>query len=162
MFYILEGLIFTILAADTSGIQGRWAKELGLPFGSIAEGIWVTVPLVFILVSIRPIRKRLGRWQHAVHAMAFGCILLPIFIFSTQTSRIPLTDFPDTEASQAIRERFNNQVLVVSGGGGTRAYVSNAIDRDDVAAAIFELDPSVKPTNTEQISEDKGQGELEK
>ena len=155
MFYILEGLIFTILAADMSGIQGRWARELGLPFGAVAESIWIAVPVLFIAVAIPPVRKRLGRLQHFVHAAAIGCIFLPILIFFTQTQQIPLTDFPSTEASKEIRERFSNQVMIVGGSGGTRAYLRDSLDRDEVAQVIYELDPSIKPTNTEQDADDQ-------
>ena len=155
MFYILEGLILTILAADMSGIQGCWARQLGLPFGNIAEGIWVTVPIIFLAVSIPPIRKLLGRWHQAVHVIAFGCILFPILIFSTQTSQIPLNRFPNAEASKAIRERFHGQVLITASGGGTKAYVSKAIDLDEVAKTIFALDPLLKTSNTEQVVDGK-------
>ena len=150
MLYILEGLIFTILAADMSGIHGRWARELGLPFGNIAEGIWVVVPIIFLAFSIPPIRKLLERWHQAVHVIAFGCILFPILIFFTQTSQISLNRFPNTEASKAIRERFHGQVLIIACGGGTKAYVSNAIDRAEVAKTIVALDLLLKPSNTEQ------------
>ena len=152
MIYILEGLILTVLAADMSGIHGRWAKELGLPFGGVAEGIWVVVPIVFLAVAIPPIRKQLGHFHHLVNIFAICCVILPLLIFFAQTSEVRLSDFPNTEASRQIREQFHGQVLVVGGSGGTRAYVSNAKDRDDVADVIFALDPTVKPTNTEPPS----------
>jgi len=149
MGYILEGLIFTILAADMSGVQGRWARELGLPLGAIAESIWVVVPILFVAMAIPAVRKGLGRWQHFIHVAALGCIFLPILIFSSQTKQIPLTDFPNSEASKGIRERFQNEVMIVGGSGGTRAYLRNTLDRDEVERVIFELDPSTKPTGTE-------------
>lgn len=150
MFYILEGLIFTIVAADMSGIHGRWAREIKLPLGAVAEEIWIAVPLVFMLVSFSEIRKRLGRWLHAVHAIAFVCPLIPPLVFHAQTSQIPLNGFPDTEVCKVIREQFDNQILFVSDGGGTRAYVSSAINRNHVAEVIYKLDPKINPTSTEQ------------
>ncbi len=153
MFYILEGLIFTILAAGMSGVHGRSAREIGLPFGAIAEGIWVAVPVIFLVVAISPVRKRLARWQHFVHVAAFGCITLPILIFFSQTNQIPLTDFPSTEASREIRERFRDQVMIVGDSGGTRAYFPETLDRNEVAQVIFALDPSIKPTNPKDAAE---------
>ena len=149
MFYILEGFIFTMLAATMSGMHGRWARDLALPFGMLAERIWVLVPVIFIAVSISWSRNRLGRWHHAVHFMACGCILLPCLIFSLQTSRIALNDMPTAEVSKEIQARFQGQVIIVGGSGGMRAYAANTLDRDAVAQAIFALDPKLKPTNAE-------------
>ena len=92
----------------------------------------------------------LGMWHHLIHLLAICCILFPVLIFHKQTSRIALEDFPDAKATAEIRERFDGQVMVVGGSGGASAYVSNNLDQDEVAKVIFGLDPSVKPTNTEQ------------
>ena len=150
LLYILEGLALTIVAADSGAIQGRLASELGLPFAMIAERIWVTVPVLFLVVSIPRFRKQLGRWQHLIHVAAVGCIILPILIFFSHTNQIPLNDFPSVDASKAIKEQLHGHVVFVGGGGGTRAYLPNTLDKDEVAQAIFALDPNSKPTNTEQ------------
>lgn len=150
MIYLLEGLIFTILASDSSGIQGHWAREIQLPLASVAADIWRVVPLLFVLVALPPIRKRLGSWQHAVHALAIGCVLFPMLVFHAQTRQIPLQDLPDAKTVKAIRERFNSQVCFVSSGGGATAYLSQALNRDEVAKALFELDPNLHPSQPEQ------------
>lgn len=71
MPYILEGCILTVLAAGSSGIQGQWAAQLGLPFGWLSAMIFVIVPIIFIAVSIPPFRRRLGHFQHLVHLVSY-------------------------------------------------------------------------------------------
>ncbi|MCP5559652.1 MAG: hypothetical protein H7A55_18045 [Verrucomicrobiaceae bacterium] len=153
MVYIFEGLIVSILAADASGIQGSWDRQLGLPFGRIAEEIWIAVPILFLVLAIPSIRNQLGRWQHAPHAVAIGCVFFPVLTLFTQTRQIPLNHFPTTDASRALREQFHGQVLIVGEGSRTVAYVSNALDHDKVAEAIFALDPTVKPSNPNTATE---------
>jgi hypothetical protein len=147
--YLFEGLILTILATNTGGIQGHWAKEMQLPFGSLAESIWMVVPLLFILVSIPALRKELGRLLPFVHFVALGCVLLPIVIFTQQTHQIPVLGFPKSEAAAAIRAAYGGRVLFVSDGEGTWAYVPRSLDRSDVAQRIFLIDPTLNPTHSE-------------
>jgi hypothetical protein len=146
---LFEGLILTIVAANISGIQGHWAKEMQLPFGSLAESIWMVVPLLFILVSIPALRKELGRLLHFVHFVALGCVLLPVVIFTQQTHQIPVLGFPKSEAAAAIRAVYGGRVLFASDGEGVCAYVPCSLDRSDVAKRIFLIDPTLNPTHSE-------------
>jgi len=155
---LFEGLILTIVAANISGIQGHWAKEMQLPFGSLAESIWMVVPLLFILVSIPALRKELGRLLHFVHLVALGCVLLPIVIFTQQTHQIRVQGPPRSEAAAAIRAVCGGRVLFVSDGEGACAYVPSSLDRSEVARRIFLIDPTLNPTHAE--SEATGRGTI--
>ena len=147
--YIPEGIILTVLAADTSGIQGQWAAHLQLPFGVLAAMIWLIVPFIFIAVSIPFVCKKLGWWQHLVHIVAIGCIAFPVVVFCLQSRPIDLRKYPSREVATQLRTRFNERIIIVSSRGYVNAYVPRSFDKNEVAKMIFSLDPSLNPRITE-------------
>lgn len=150
MIYLFEGLLLMMMASNQSGVQGRHAIELGLPFGWLAATIWILVPVIFVTVSIRKVRERVGLFQHVVQPLAAAAIFLPTFVFSTQTEKIPLRGYPTVEAMREVLSRFDDRVLFSSYSTRTHAYIPKSLDRNEVAFVIYELDPTVDPTSAEQ------------
>jgi len=149
MFYLFEGFILMMVALDQSGIKGRHAMELGLPFGWLAESIWIIVPILFIALSIPRFRQVAGFYQHFVHPITFVAILLPTIIFSWQTESIPLRDSMNHVAVEEVRDRYNDTILFVTDSRGRCVYIPKSLDRDEVAATIYAIDPSVDPGRVE-------------
>jgi len=149
--YIPEGIILTVLAADTSGMQGQWAAGLGVPFGSLSAAIFLAVPLIFIVVSIPPICQRLGHLQHLVHIVAIACIAMPVLIFRSQTDSIPLRHWPEGKTSRRIQEQYKGRIMIMASSAVPRAYFPRSVSRDEVSKVIFSVDPTLKPDNTEQV-----------
>jgi len=148
--YIPEGIILTVLAADTSGMQGQWAAGLGLPFGSLSAAIFLVVPLIFIAVSIPAICKRLGHFQHIVHIVALACIAMPVLIFSSQSESIPLRHWPEVATSRRIHEQYKGRIMIMASSAVPRAYFPRSAGKDKVAKAIFAVDPTLNPNHTAQ------------
>jgi len=151
LIYIPEAIILTILAADTSGMQGQWAAHLGLPFGSLSAAIFLAVPLIFIAVSIPPISQRLGHVEHIVHIVALACIAMPVLIFRLQTDSIPLRHWPEGETSKRIHEQYKGKIMIMASSAVPRAIFPRSESRDEVAKAIFAIDPTLNTNHTEQV-----------
>ena len=148
--YILEGLVLTVLAADASGMQGQWAAQLGLPFGLFAAMTFTVVPVIFIAVSIPPIRRRLGHLQHIVHIVALACIAIPYLTWYLQVSSIPLRHWPAVATSREINKQYNGKIVIIANSAVPRAYFPRSLDQIQVATAIFSIDPTLNPNHTEQ------------
>jgi hypothetical protein len=156
VLYLLEGLIFTILAADSCGTYGQRAKQIQLPFGTLAELIWVFIPVAFISVSIPAFRRKICRYQHWIHLYAVSCAIAPVFIFTQQSQKIPILDFPNREASAIFLERYDGRVLYVSTRGHKNAIIPRSLDSTEIARELYSLDPSLNPASAEHDVELKG------
>ncbi len=152
--YIIEGLLFSLLAMNASGAGAR-AMQLKLSFGWVAGWMWILVPIAFVGVSVPALRQKIGRHQHWVHVIGIACFLLPGFIFSRQTQEIPLLAVPTLNAWDVLSEEYNDRILFMGNTSGIRAIIPRSFDRHEVTQKIFALDPSVDPSRTEQVGPDQ-------
>jgi len=148
-YYLLEGFVLTMVAAETGFIPGGWAWRLKLPFGMLAATAWYIVPLIFIAASIPFVRNKIGRLRHLVHIVAFLCIVLPLVVFGMQSRSIKLRDLPSREISMKLSEKYNGRIILLSNRGRTYAHVPRSFDQNEVARTIFELDATLNPDDPE-------------